>query len=804
MSDHLVPRGPTGPFGDNQLQSQAQSQLQAWQEPLPAAPARAASPFERPIAAIRRYKWLILVIIALSIGAGVAATRLVTPQYEVRASIMITEDSPMENRSGPIRSAGLLSSDDWTQLLKSFTIMDAVVRRLSLYLQPANYTDAVLFDGFTLGDKFVPGKYELVIDQTNKRWTLSSLPSGAEVDAGTATDSVGRKLGFAWRPPDWVFNSTGTRKVKFTVSTPREMAVKLGARLGTQRQQESNFLLLTLQDRDPQLAARIVNTWARDFVSVAADLKRRKLADFAKILGGQLQTAKASLDSAEIQLSSFRVNTITQPSEGGPIAAGTQETRDPVIKSYFDKKIQYDDIRHDVGLLQRLLGTGSDSVNTDALLQIRSVASGEPASQELRSALTEYHAAVTDLSAARVGFTDDHPVVKNLIEKVNTLQRQKIPRAATALMVSLQSRAVDDSIRIAGASVNLQKIPQRTIEEERLRRVRDIASSLYTNLQNRYSEAQLAEASAAPDVALMDSAIAPLAPTKNTAPGLMLMAIVGGIGAAIGLAILLDKVDGKLRYAQQIGDELGLPIAGTIPRLPKGGVDHKRPEQAFQLVESFRSLRMTVMSASGGESVSVAISSPSPAEGKSLISANLAMSFAEAGLRTVLVDGDTRRGALHKVFGVRDAPGLTDYLAGTVALDEVIRPTAQDTLQLIPCGTRKRRSPELLISARLPALVAELRTTHDVVIFDTPPLAAGIDAYSIGVATGSLLLVVRVGRTARRMAVEKLRMFDRLPVELIGAVLNGITYQGEYAYYSYVPGYEAVDEPERKDLVKVT
>ena len=786
MSDRLVPAGPSGSPGDGQLQS--------WYEPRPPLPALATSPLERPVAALRRYKWLIVAVVALAIGAGIVATRFVTPLYEVRASIMIATESPMENRTGPIRSTGLLTSDDWTQLLKSFTISDAVVRKLSLYLRPKDAKDAELFSGFALADRFLPGQYELVIHRAAKRWTLAAEPSDVVIDSGGVSDPVGRATGFFWLLPATAFDGSGTRTVRFTVATPREVAVGLVSRLKTQRQQQSNFLLLTLEDSDPQRAARILNTWVNEFVSVAATLKKRKLVQFGQTLEGQLQTAKRSLDSSEVQLSSFRVNTITQPSEGGPIAAGVQETRDPVIKSYFEKKIEYDDIRHDVGVLQRLIANSRDSLPADELLQIRSVASGSPAGQALRSAMADYHTAESNLAVARAGYTDEHPIVKELTAQVNTLRRVQIPQRAAELLASLRSRATDDSIRIAGASVNLQQIPQRTIEEERLRRVRDINSGLYTNLQNRYSEAQLAEASATPDVSVLDSAIAPLSPTNNTAPRILFMAIVGGLGAALGLAILLDRLDARLRYPEQVGTDLGLSIAGTVPRIPKTGVDQNSAEQTFQLVESFRSLRMSVMHASDGRSVSIAISSPSPGEGKSLVAANLALSFADAGLRTALVDGDTRRGSLHDIFSLQSTPGLTDYLAGAASLEEVARPTSQSSLTMIACGTRKRRSPELLTSSRLLDLVAELRATHDVVIIDTPPLAAGIDAYSIAAAARGLLVVLRVGQTTRRMAAEKLRLFDRLPVDIIGAVLNGIKLDGEYAYYSYVPGYQADDE----------
>ena len=798
MSEYLVRTGIDAPS--------AETQLQAWQEPRPPVPALASSPLERPVAAVRRYKWLIASLILVAIAAGFVVTQVVTPRYQVRASIMIASETPFEKQLGPIRSTGLLTSDDWTQLLRSFTITDAVVRKLSLYLQPDNQGDEEVLKDFRLAARFIPAKYELIIDRGRKTWTLSSDKSGPIFDKGTMADSVGRKFGFQWVLPDWLFTGSGTHKVKFTVATPREVAVKLVQRLSAQRQLQSNFLQLTLEDPDPELAARILNTWVREYVSVAAALKKHKLVDFGRTLEAQLLTAKNALDSAENQLQSFRVNTITQPSEGtgSPISAGVAETRDPVIRAYFEKKIEYDDIKHDIRLLKDLIAISKDSVPGEALLQIRSVASGAPSGQALRTVLEDYRKAELNLSAARIGYTDEHPTVRTLLAQVNTYKRERIPQLASALLKSLQTKAQDDSTRISGASSNLQKIPQRTIEEERLRRLRDIAAGLYTNLQNRYQEAQLAEASATPDVSILDSAIAPLQPSKNTAPRLIFMTVMGGIAGALGLAILLDRMDNRLRYPDQVGAELGLPIAGTVPRFPKKGVDWNSPEQTFQLVESFRSLRMNVMHASAGLPVTIAISSPSPGEGKSLVAANLAMSFADAGYRTVLVDGDTRRGALHEMFGMQDQPGLTEYLAGAARLHDVAKPAEQDSLTLIPCGIRKRRSPELLTSHRLPTLVAELRDSFDIVIFDTPPLAAGIDAYSIAAATGSLLVVLRVGQTMRRMTAEKLRPFERLPVNVIGAVLNGIDPQGEFSYYSYIPGYSAEDEPEGAEVVNVT
>jgi Mrp family chromosome partitioning ATPase len=117
---------------------------------------------------------------------------------------------------------------------------------------------------------------------------------------------------------------------------------------------------------------------------------------------------------------------------------------------------------------------------------------------------------------------------------------------------------------------------------------------------------------------------------------------------------------------------------------------------------------------------------------------------------------------------------------------------------MIGCGTRTQRAPEVLGSPAMTKLLADLRGQYDVIVVDTPPLTAGVDPFIVATETGSLLLVLRTGHSHREITGAKLEVLDRLPVRLLGAVLNdvprGAAY-GYYAYYSYyLPGYEAVEE----------
>jgi tyrosine-protein kinase Etk/Wzc len=770
-----------------------------WGDEQTLAPPR--SPLERPLAAIRRYKWLLLAVLLLATVAGVVATRFVKPEYEVRATIWIASETPLQDKTGPIRSHELLNSEAWVELLKSYRISDAVVQKLSLFVKPKDDADSTLFRDFTVADRFVPGNYTLSVDKTN-HWTLA-LEATPFTESGVAGDSVGRKLGMRWQPPASQVARIAGHSVSFIVATPRETSIELMKRLNANLPERSNFLWLTLHDRNPQLAARTLNTWVNEYVSVAGQLKRKNMVEFANILGGQLDFAETSLRNAESALEGFKVHTITLPTENGPVAPGVEATMDPALKSFFDRKIEYDNLRSDREALEKVLAdAGAGRTPYESALLIPSVAQN-PGAEELRRSFTQLYDLQAKLNAQRQLYTDEFPAVKELKSAVNSMKTTTIPQQATALLAQLKQRERDYEGRISGQSRDLQTIPTRTIEEMRLRRNVTVAEGLYTTLKNRYAEAKLAEASAMPDVSVMDSAVAPLKPTKNTAPRIMLMAVLGGLAAAIGLALLLDNVDRRIRYPDQASSDLGLTIAATVPRLPKGGVDQQSPEQVSQLVESFRTLRMNVVNASG-ERIALAVSSPSPADGKSFISSNLAMSFADAGFRTLLVDGDTRRGTLHDMFGLQRTPGLTDYLAGDAEQSAIVYPTGHDRLTVIPSGNPRRRSPELLTSPMLTRLVADLRARYDVVIFDTPPLAAGIDGYAIAAATGSLLVVLRIGQTEKRMAAAKLLLVDRLPINVLGTVLNAVPTYGEYEYYGYVGGYGTVELEPGHEVARVS
>jgi polysaccharide biosynthesis transport protein len=758
---------------------------------LPGTAEPAASPIARLLAACRRFAWLIILIAAVGTAGSVVATRFLKPVYSVVGTLWIEQG---RGARGPIQAPGLLDTFSWDELLRTYTVLDPVVEQMKLYLRPGKGASQSMFEGFELAERYAPGTYNVAVDQAGAQFSVKNA-SGTIVSTGRVTDSVGRELGFKWLPGPAHLKPES--KFVFTVVTPRDASMELNGQLGARTSLEGTFLTLTLSGPSAERISATMNALQKQFVEVAADLKKRKLRELTLLLAEQEKQQEGKLREAEQALESFRINTITLPREDGPVVPGLQMTTSSAYGKYFQERVNLEGLRQDrlaiEDVLAKLPGGG---VTVDAFVLIPAVRSAP----DLSRVLGELSAADASLRALLTKYTDLHKEVIELKDQINTMKTVTVPNYARALVAQLKNEESKLEQRIAASGGDLKGIPMRSITEGRLQRDKASAEQLYGNLKNRYEEAKLAEISAIPDVSVLDEAKPPTRPRGNQKSKIILMGIAGSLALGIGLAVLLDRLDRRFRYPEQASQELGLSILGAIPVVPRGRNGRPVPaDKLAQVVEAFRSVRLNLSHTFEAPStICFTISSPSPGDGKSLIAANLALSFAEAGYRTLLVDGDIRRGELHRTFGTDRRPGLLDYLISGGNIDTFLRPTTHGRLTLLPCGTRHQHGPELLGSARMAELITLLKGRYEVVIVDSPPLGAGIDPFVLGTHTGSMLLVLRSGETDRQMAEAKLRILDRLPVRMLGAILNHIdSGTGAYKYYSYSYGYasESEDSP---------
>ena len=745
--------------------------------------------YRRYIAALLRYKWLVALLTIVGAAGGILAGRFIKPVYVAGATIWIEQQPRGQQASGPLQSGALISDYDWVDLMRSYVVLDDVVRQLRLYLVPATPADSLALASFTLKERFVPGSYKLEVDDQGQRYTLSNSV-GTTLETGAVGDSVGRNLGFSWAPARAALG-TG-RTVEFDVTSPRDASRSLAQNINPRIGSGGSFLKIELQGDNPSLLAGTVNGVIHRFVAVAAELKSEKLTELTNVLGEQLSAAQANLAGAEEALRNFQVNTITLPqNQASPVTPGLAQTQSPVYSTFFQMRIDRDQLQRDREAIMAALAQGGDSgVSADALRFVAAVKG-----TDLERALSEVTTKEAELRALRFKYSDEYAPLQRATADIRTLRTQTVPNLASDLVSQIQAREAELDRRIGAASTELRQIPLRSIEEGRLERNKATAEQIYITLRQRYEQSRIAEMESRPDVRILDEAAVPQNPVTNIASRFVLVGFVAGLGLGVGLAIVLDRVDSRVRYPEQVSRDMGLTILGAVPRVRGNGA---AAGDATQVVEALRGVRLNLAHAYGSAGpLMVTISSPGSGDGKSFLSSNLALAFADAGHRTLLIDGDIRRGALHRVMNQGRKPGLTDFLSGKATREQILRSTSYPQLTFVPCGTRTQAGPELLGSAAMRDLIAGMRAHYSVIIVDSPPLGAGIDPFVLGTLTGNMMVVLRTGVTDREMAEAKLDVLDRLPIRVLGAVLNDVREGGSYRYYSYsyyISGYEATDE----------
>lgn len=327
---------------------------------------------------------------------------------------------------------------------------------------------------------------------------------------------------------------------------------------------------------------------------------------------------------------------------------------------------------------------------------------------------------------------------------------------------------------------------------------------MYESILTRLREAAVDSGLDSADISLVDLASIPISPSSTSPLRLAEMGLLFGLFAGITLALLLEKMDTRLRDAHEIQEMLQLPPLAVIPQghwklreadvaAPVGPELLRDPRSAFS--ESFRALRTSMqLSSTSRQSKLITITSCQPAEGKSTVAVNMAAVLAQGGKRVALVDTDMRRPSVYKRLGIEGGKGLSEVLTGHYSLDQATHthPTLT-SLDVIPSGTVPPLPADLLASDAMTELVQQLRGRYDYVIFDTPPILSVTDPAIVAAQSDGIVLVIRQGFCTRGMLARTAATLRDLEVKVYGFVLNGVDaslpeYYGYLGYYTYEYG----------------
>jgi len=377
-------------------------------------------------------------------------------------------------------------------------------------------------------------------------------------------------------------------------------------------------------------------------------------------------------------------------------------------------------------------------------------------------------------------------------------------------IIGFQLRETEINKMINLFSQKLNSLPEKQMELAGLTRDADILNKNYSYLRQKLEEAKLNVAVQAGNAVLLDFARKPnstIGPNHNRN---ILLAIFLGLGFSLSIAFLIEFLDNTLKTVDEI-EKYDLTVLGIIPAIGQSVKKNSlisflnrnsfngagktknikrrlitKEDPKSPVSESYRSLRTSMLYSTENEIKSILISSAGPGEGKTTTVANLAITYANLGKRTLLVDTDLRRPVVHKVFNLDREPGVTNYLSGqTDDFKSLIQNTDIENLCVITSGIIPPNPSEMLGSKRMLTFVKSVEKEWDMVLFDSPPLVAVTDANMISREIDRIVLVIKVGQTDKKAFHHTISNLTNIDAPLGGIIMNAVTNKSSYGSYYY-------------------
>lgn len=567
----------------------------------------------------------------------------------------------------------------------------------------------------------------------------------------------------------------------------------------------SYLVEMSFQSPDKAMAQKVINAIADEYMYLSIDRRNESFALVRRWLDQQLKEMAAKVEEAQKKLYKF----------GQQTDIYTLDDKDNVVVQKFI----------DLGSL--LTKAQAEKMAKEAQFeQIQEkgpnapLIVNHPLMAQLRQQAVSQRAKVSALQRV---FRGEHPEL--LAEKANLAELQgRLQGEVQRLQESVKAdyEAAQRTEKLLSDSFAEQKEQMARLQEnltnfQILKRDAQTNEQLYQALLARVKEANIASTMVPSNVTVIDPGRLPEKPFKPKTLRDLALAAVLGLTLGVGLAFLVEHLDGSIKSIDDVERYCGLPSLGIVPLLGGNGKKSLKIAKAYKksgFLRSFSGLRRArgnggasamdlvvyeqpqsmvseairhvyssiMLSASGRPPAAILVTSPNPGEGKSTLVSNLAQSYALNDRQVVMIDCDLRKPKLHKIWQLEAQPGLSDYLTGSAALEEILRPTAIPNLSVITAGAKPPNPTNLINSDTFKELLQDLRQRFHHIIIDTPPVLGFADARFLSALVDGTLLVARhnvTHRSAARMACQLLNQ-----THILGAVLNGVGHYG-HAYGGY-------------------
>ena len=567
---------------------------------------------------------------------------------------------------------------------------------------------------------------------------------------------------------------------------------------------------ITAESPSPYEAALIVNSYANQYRSLNLEVNRNQLTYVKNFLYKQKEEKQKELGTAEDSLRDFQ-------ERGGIIALDEQANALIDQLSQFEAKLNAAKI--DYMASSNVLKQYKEELKKQdpRMANYLESLTSETYIEALQKQLAELQIN-KDLALANTNpKIDVSAKIKEYDQKINELKNKlnsKIEVIKAGIFASspeevkeLSQKIIEEEVNNSSLSTSISglkeivdnyegkfnQLPKKSIELARLQRKSESLDKLYGLIEEKYQEALINEQSQPGNVLVVDKGRIEDQPAKPNRLLIVLIGLILGTGLAFGYVLVRDYFDNTVKTPEDI-QRKNINVLAWIPKIDiftgKGKIEFIVANQPKSIPsEAFKALRTRVQFSNIDADLfkTLLITSATPQEGKTVVSVNLAGSFAQTGKKVLLIDCDLRKPRMHTIFEANKKPGLVDYLFNQASLNDIIRPSNMvDNLSFITAGTIPPNPAEILQSKAMLNFLDNMRSMFDMVVLDSPPIISVTDSEILSRVVDGALLVVKAETTEvelMRHAVELMRN-ERSP--FLGVVLNNFVYKSGYgAYYKY-------------------
>jgi succinoglycan biosynthesis transport protein ExoP len=596
----------------------------------------------------------------------------------------------------------------------------------------------------------------------------------------------------------------------------------LQSKVEVTRQGMTNILNIQVKDAEPAFAQKLANTVAATYKDLHSEVQMRRTLEAIRYIEDQLVQVRQRLREAEEEFNRFTQNNqlLSIDIQSEKLLARSQDVQNGIRKLVENKG----ELQSVVARLDKFIANPSGQGNFYSA-----------------KATTQYQSAndsLTELQLRREtllkDFTPLHPEVVDVGRKILEGAR-KMRLLLLSQIGDLEKQEGDARSELLELDGKSSALMEKKLEYDRLRRKVELYNDMTTLLERKNQEALIKKAEKPEEVTVVKPALfptEPINPPRSAATGAMGMII----GLVLGLiaAFIVETFDTSIGAIEDVEETLKTRVLGVIPqadtkevhesfkeKLPEGMAEispahivnmvaHYVPKS--MMAESFRGLRTNIQfKDTANEIKTIAVTSASPQEGKTIVSVNLAITMAQAGMKTLLIGSDMRKPMIARVFGVEQTPGLseillgnclwrdavqtvTDMIVGRMSLDEVLLTPGLDNLHLIAAGSIPPNPAELVESKRLKEFIEEAKSEYDLILFDSPPILSTADAAILSSKMDGVLLVYRLGTVSRGLLKRSTAQLEQVNCRILGVILNGMKPEvspdfHHFKYYKYYSSY---------------